>query len=695
MIAAERARVRFVFGGLALVPLFLTGWLGYVQVLQAAELPRGTRAALRLVTATADREGARVESVPQPRGSIVDREGNLLAVDREVYEVRARISVPPKRQKTVLGYLEYLAGVADAFARAMVADPQLANRSHDEIVHREAFAKLLAKEFGTPALATVADPATAKLPTGQCLVADVRLAAAIDSLPVVEALRALDEDSDFVAIDFLRGFERAYPERALTYGLVGHVDTAWQAEPGQQKKVLSTFGVCGIESFAALDPAPVELRAFRQDGKGRPYFQAPVARASKPNVVHASLDLDLQRVAQRELGAQVEAVTGDGKATPPKWGALVLVEIETGDVLAAASWQRDQKVDQGAAWTPYQSRYEPGSIVKPLVLAYAYEAGVLDWSKPYDCSPHSQDYRERIASLGRAKGVRDDHDCPVLDAHGILVNSSNIGAAYIGLGLDREQWRDYLSHYGFGTSLGLQLPNEPHTGANRRSFLPGVPIRSFRANSAISFSFGYELEVTAMQMARAYLRLFRGAASELRICRGVEVDGEWLPVPVSPTGAKFSPHVLEAVRQAMVDVVSNDPHATGFKLHHDMLEELGIDLHGVIGGKTGTAVSRPGTKGGGKVESRNASFVGFLPAESPRWLAVGVLQKDSSAKFYGGSYAAPMVVRLLLQAQRLAERRLLRQELQVGRDGQVPAIHAAPVDSGWGRGAPETTSVGR
>jgi len=144
----------------------------------------------------------------------------------------------------------------------------------------------------------------------------------------------------------------------------------------------------------------------------------------------------------------------------------------------------------------------------------------------------------------------------------------------------------------------------------------------------------------------------------------------------------------------MVDVVSSDPHATGSHLRARMLKEEGIDLHGIVGGKTGTAVSNIGIPKRGKVEVRNASFLGFLPVEEPRWLAVCVLQKDDSARFYGGNYAAPLAVRLLLQAQRLAERRLLRQEPQAP-DGQVRSIHASPGDSGWSREAPETTSVGR
>ena len=90
--------------------------------------------------------------------------------------------------------------------------------------------------------------------------------------------------------------------------------------------------------------------------------------------------------------------------------------------------------------------------------------------------------------------------------------------------------------------------------------------------------------------------------------------------------------------------------------------------------------------GKGAVEVRNASFVGFAPANAPRYLAVGVLQRDDSARFYGGSYAAPPAARLLLEALSLEQRQRLRQE---------PQVSATPGGSGRGREAPETSQAGR
>jgi len=691
----ERLRLRIAFGLFGVVAVALVGRLGYLQLLQAGELPQRNKPPLPLNTASATSQGQSAERLPSPRTTIVDRHGNLLALDREVYEVRARIQVPREAQKTVLGYLRYLADLAEDLARAMVAEPSLANRSHTEARHREEFLALFAKTFQTRTLSGIGDPAAAELPLQQARSAEVRLCAMVDELRVIEALRALDERRSSLQLDFVRRFDREYPERELTHGLVGHVETVWQDVDDPDKRQLIQRGVCGLEALPEVTAAPPTLRGFRRDGRGRAYFRGPVSERPAPAVLHSTIDLELQRAALHELQSQAESLAADGKGKNPKWGAMVLLEIATGDILAAASWHRDVRQPKGSSFTPYQSLFEPGSIVKPLVAAYALSAGLLDWDQEFDCTPGGAEYRERIGGLGRGIPVVDDHRCGMLSPHGILVQSSNIGASYIGLALSREHWRDYMDRYGIGHRLGLQLPHEARGGTNANSFAANIPLRQFRAFSAISFSFGYEHMASPMQIARAYLRMLRGFGSELRLCRSIE-DGEGvLDLPVSPVGEKFSPAVIDAVRTALIDVVSSDPHATGSRLHGNMLREHGIDLHGLVAGKTGTAVSDVRMPERGKIKVRNASFVGFLPADAPRWLVVCVLQKDDSALFYGGSYAAPPATRLLLQAQRLAERRQLQQELRVGLGGQARSSSATPGFSGWSEQAPGTTAVGR
>lgn len=670
MSVAERWRLRVVFAGLGAVPMFLAGWLAWVQVAQAGELQRGQRSPLRLLPSTADAQGQKHEVLPAPRGTIFDRLGRPLALDCETYEVRAGFGLPRAAQQDGAAMRTWLAGLADRLAVALVADSELANRADSARQHRERLLQAFGRAFALDKLPAEGPPAKNHPMSG-----DVLVAGGVDSLEVIEALHRLVEETRYrhVRLDFLRSFRRHYPDRSYTYGLVGHTRSQWLDRDGGGKELV-VEGACGLETFRVLTPDRAASRGYLRDGRGRNYFLAPADDVPQPSALHTTLDVELQRIAADELAAHANKAVANGKSTTPKWGAMVLVEIESGDVLAAASWHEQGVNPAAASFAPYQNVFEPGSIVKPLVLAYAHEAGVLDWNAEFDCAPGCSEYRERIAGLGRRKPVRDDHDCARLSPHGIITNSSNIGAAYCGLLLAREQWADYMDCYGFRQSLGLRLPGEGRSNTNARSFATDVPLRSFRANSAISFSFGYEMNTTVMHVARAYLRLFRGAKAELRLCRGVEVEGRWAAnEPPAGLGPSFRDEVVAAVQAAMIDVVSDDPKATGTHVHRQMLKELGIDLHGLVGGKTGTAVSTVGLGGGRVQEVRNASFVGFLPAERPRWLAVCVMQKDGRETFYGGSYAAPPVVRLLLQCQQLEQRRRWQQVVGSGGDGQVDA----------------------
>lgn len=686
MTRGELVRVRCLFGGLLLVPLFLAGWLFVLQVLQLGELSRGPeRSPLRLGPAAADVQRLRKESLPAPRGTILDRHGNVLAVDCEAYEVRAVVQVPPSFRADVAVFRQWYGQVVDGFADALSRDPELADRVAARQEHRQRIDERLRRALRLAEL-----PASGAVPETVAGSADILVHGGVDVLAVVEALRSFDEARDSVTLHFQLTHRRVHPGREHTHGLVGFVaDEALGGADGRARRY-QPVGKVGIESWPELRAGQVGERHLFLDSRQRGYFALPVAQPEPRKVVHTTIDFDLQKAADEELERQASALLRDGGSSLPSWGAVVVVEVDSGDVLAAASWHRGVQHRQGASFTPYQSLFEPGSIVKPLVFAYAREHAGLDWSARFDCRSSGAQHERLVEETGRL--VRDDHACDVLTPAGILMNSSNIGAVRVGARLSREQWRDYMDFYGFGQSLGLELPFEAIGGTHPDSFDPRTPLARFRRFSGSSFSFGYEHQVTALQMARAYLRMLHGSRVELRLRRAVEIDGQRHEAPRAVAGPQhLSAAAIDDVRRALIDVVSDDPHATGSHLHARMRRELGIDLHGVVAGKTGTAVSNAGAKGQRSTKVRNASFVGFLPVEQPRYLAVCVLQNDSDAKFYGGRYAAPTVVRLLLEAEKLEQRRRLRQGPQVS---ATPGGSRAG-DPGWSGTAPGTSEAGR
>jgi cell division protein FtsI/penicillin-binding protein 2 len=686
----ERNFVRLLFLGLGFVPVFLAGWYSWLQLFEGGVLHHGDRR-VALSAGTADRQRDRSGSQPGPRGTILDRHGATLAIDCEAYEVRAEVR-PPRKLRTDMRELRgYLAELADELGAALATDPALADRgaSRRELVRRMALR--LSDEFRLaklPKVGGLSEEQRKILPRQ----VEFLVARDVAVLSVLEALRKVDQRQSLHL--YLRPTHvRYYPARDYTYGLVGWLED--RALRDDQGRLLGyqAFAPAGLEAMRLLEPGKPGRRDFRVDSLGRPYFVGVGQPAASGSVAESTLDLELQKVASRLLAERASVVGENKKGSRPQWGALVLVEVGSGDVLAAASWHRDSKTPKGAAFAPNQQTFEPGSIVKPLVLAYARQFGGLDWNAEFDCHSSGRQHSLRVAeAYGRT--IRDDHGCGVLTPHGILVNSSNIGAVKVGALLSREQWWDYLDLFGWRRPVGLPLLNERHGRPNAKGLDPDVTEANFRKWSAASYSFGYEMQVTAFQVARAYLSLLHGRPHGLRLVRRVQVDGQTAEVPVERQAGErvFDPEVVEAIRAAMGDVIDDrdDPERpwyrqTGRNLVRSIREEENVELHGLLAGKTGTAVSRS-VVGGRSVEVRNASFVGFLPVDEPRYLAVCVMQKDDSARFYGGSYAAPPATRLLLEALRLEQRRRLRRE---------PQVSVVPGVSGRSGQASETSQVGR
>lgn len=657
----ERTRVRLLFFALGTVPVFLAGWLAHIQVFQKGQLSRGPdRPPLRLGAAAVDAQSDVTVKLPAPRGTILDRHGAVLAIDCDTYEVRADVRVPAKERADAGLFHSYLGKLAVDLADALVRDPAGEDRARLRERHQAMIAERLVRAFKAAEL-----PRTGSLPKGAVPVrANILVSTDVDALANISALRAVAAARPHLQLDLQMKHKRVYPDREYTWGVVGFEMTVEvPGKRGARDKSYVRWGATGMERLGALMPGESGARTVMQDVGQRYYWTGPADLPSPAAMLHTTIDLELQRAACRELDRQAATRAATGKVTLPQWGSLLLVEIRTGDVLAMASFHRDEPNPKLAQVAPYQALYEPGSIVKPLVFAWAMQKGGLDWNDAIDCTSSGQHHERVVEETGRR--VRDDHAVGVVTPHWALVNSSNIGSVKVGATLTKAQWQDWFRFHGFGSSLGLGLVHEQVGGHHKDSFAP-KPETQFRRWSLSSFSQGYELQVNAMQVARAYVSMLRGRQSDLKLYRAVDLGDSAVVAPDEQDRPReLDPATIEAVTSALTDVLSSDPGATGRFVRERFEKEEGIELHGLVGGKTGTAVSSTVVKGKGKLEVRNASFVGFAPVDNPRYLAVCVLQKEGNARFYGGSYAAPPAIRLLLHALRMEEQRRLRQEPQV------------------------------
>jgi cell division protein FtsI (penicillin-binding protein 3) len=339
------------------------------------------------------------------------------------------------------------------------------------------------------------------------------------------------------------------------------------------------------------------------------------ARPGKPLAL--SIDRRIQYLAYRELKAAVQQHQAHS-------GSIVVLDNRTGEVLALANQpafnpnNRKQLTAASLRNRAITDVFEPGSTMKPFVIAAALQSGRYVPGTQIDTSPG-------LIQVGTYT-IHDMHDYGVLDLTGVIRKSSNVAASKIALDLDPANiWRGY-SEAGFGMATGSGFPGEAD------GYL--ADWHRWRDVERATLSYGYGLSVTSMQLARAYSVLandgFRVPVTLLRRKRDAELKKH----------AVFSPAVARSVRAMMEEVVKDGGTAplaavSGYR----------------VAGKTGTVHK---SEAGGYAKDRYiALFAGMAPASDPRLVTVVVINEPSADEHYGGQVAGPVFSRVMGGALRL------------------------------------------
>jgi len=320
--------------------------------------------------------------------------------------------------------------------------------------------------------------------------------------------------------------------------------------------------------------------------------------------VTLTLDAQIQFFAEEALAQTVTTFHG-------KSGLALVVDVESGDILALANYpffnpnmpRQDPEQWRNRA---FMDALEPGSTLKPVLMAAALEEGVISRDSQYFC----EDGRWRLTGVN----IRDVKAHGWLPAHKILRYSSNICSAKIGMDLGAVRYHAYLRKLGFGKRTGLNLPGEN----------PGLlrPPKSWHPVDLAAASFGQGLSANALQLTGAFLTLANdGVFRPLRLVsdpRGEE----------NPPSVVFRQDVARTVMDMMRETVE---YGTG----------RGARIPGVSGaGKTGTA--QKAVASGGYGDRYVASFAGFYPAKRPEYFILVVVDEPHPQN-YGGVVAAPAV----------------------------------------------------
>lgn len=336
-----------------------------------------------------------------------------------------------------------------------------------------------------------------------------------------------------------------------------------------------------------------------------------------------SIDLRIQYLAYRELKSAMQEYQA-------RAGSIIVIDVDTGEVLAMVNQPSFNPNDRDQLKPDlYRNRaatdiFEPGSSVKPFIMAAALASGQYRADSVVDTSPG-------FLKVGN-KVFEDEHPLGTIDLATILAKSSNVGTAKVALSLKPEQIWNTLTALGLGQVTGSGFPGESAGMLSNYSH--------WRPIGIATMSHGYGLSVTPLQLAHAYATL--GAGGIRRPITFERVSG---PVPGEQV---IDPKVAHTLVQLMEQVIEKGGTATRASL-------IGYR----VSGKTGTAFKS--IAGGYSTDKIMAVFAGLVPASHPKLATVVVIDEPSrdvhqvGTLAQGGTVAAPVFASVMSGALRLMD----------------------------------------
>ncbi len=415
--------------------------------------------------------------------------------------------------------------------------------------------------------------------------------------------RALD--LNLAGIGVIPDTRRFFPGREIGAHLIGFVGDEEQGLEGLERKYDEYLRGPQETLFQLRDARRRAFAVSRPDDSGR-----------KRHDLFLTIDKGIQYKAQTALRAAVASSKAEA-------GTCVVLDPQTGEILAMATVpEYNPNAFRRHAPSEWRNRvvtdiFEPGSTIKPFILAAALNEGVVTPSTPFYCEQGS--YR-----IGR-NTVRDTREHETLTAAQVVIHSSNIGAIKLGRTLGHKAVVRYLQDFGFGARTGVGLLGE------RRGYVRDAS--STREIEHATLCFGQGMSATILQSAVAMAALANGGLllKPYVVDRIVDEDGK-VVLQNKPRVVRrvVSPAVARTVSSILEGVVTMDGTAP----------QAAIDGYRVAG-KTGTSQKVDPETMKYSRSKYVAAFVGFAPVDRPR-LVIAVAIDEPKGSYYGGVVAGPM-----------------------------------------------------
>ena len=323
----------------------------------------------------------------------------------------------------------------------------------------------------------------------------------------------------------------------------------------------------------------------------------------------------LQYLAYRALKSAIQQHKAES-------GSIVLLDVQTGEVLAMVN-QPTYNPNDRAQYSAerYRNRaitdiFEPGSSIKPLVLAAALESGRYRPSSTVDTAPG-------FVVVGPKK-IEDTNNLGRVSLTTVLSRSSNVGVTKIAMSLEPDQLWSTMTEFGLGSLTASGFPGESAGLLTHYNHWQEI--------SQATLAYGYGVSVTPLQLAQAYAAL--GNDGNMRPVSLIALDKP------NEGNRILSSETSRAIRRMMEEVVR--PGGTGTK----------ANIAGYrVAGKTGTTWKF--AAGGYSHDKYLSIFAGLAPASDPRLAAVVIIDEPTGNLYYGSDVAAPVFADVIAESLRL------------------------------------------
>lgn len=409
-------------------------------------------------------------------------------------------------------------------------------------------------------------------------------------------------------VGFEENYTRFYPEASMAAQLLGFVGKDNQGNPK---------GYFGIEGYydGMLKGRPGEATEVH-DALGRPVLSQINEDVAKQDGRSLTLHLDrtIQYIVEQNLQQGIQHFGAQS-------GMVAVMDPKTGGILAMAAFPSFDEgnyadFDDSLYKNPFiTDTYEPGSTFKPLIMSAAMDAGLVkpDTTCPICDGP--------VQIGGYSIETWNSKHFPNETMMDIIKNSDNDGMIYVSEKLGHDRMLSYMNKFGVGETTGIDLQGEE-----------AIPLRAQNQWYPIDYataSFGQGISVTPIELLDAFSTIANnGERMEPHIVASITTpEGQTIPIAPKVLDTPINSEVAKVMTEILVYTVNKG-------------EASFARLPGYrIAGKTGTA-SIP-VAGHYDPTQTIASFIGFAPADNPKFSMLVIINRPTSS-IYGAETAAPV-----------------------------------------------------